>query len=140
VYTVNPRRRTTRLRRIPCQRYLSMSTLSVPNRLKPPFDAVVGITDAVCRTHLPRSAARSRENWRAALARKRPSPLVQGRPDTSACGVTHTICTVNFLFDPSSFVHRQKWWSVFTAFQRASAAQRPRVVNAWVGASFGAQH
>ena len=41
----------------------------------------------------------------AALARKRPSPLLRGRGNTWACGITYTIGTVNFLFDPTQQPH-----------------------------------
>jgi len=37
----------------------------------------------------------------AALCRKRPSPVGTGKANTWACGVTHAIGSVNFLFDPS---------------------------------------
>ena len=38
--------------------------------------------------------------WRQ-LARKRPSPLLGGRPETWACGIIRTIGWVNFLDDSS---------------------------------------
>ena len=82
-----------------------MSTLSVPNSVKPRFDAVVGITDAVCRTHLTEEYATLARELAAALARKRPSPLMRGRADTWACGVTYPIGAVNFLFDPAQTPH-----------------------------------
>jgi hypothetical protein len=37
-----------------------------------------------------------------ALARKRPSPLLQGRAPTWASGITYTLGMVNFLFDPNA--------------------------------------
>ncbi len=37
----------------------------------------------------------------AALSRKRPSPLTKGRANTWACGIVHSVGTVNFLFDSS---------------------------------------
>ncbi|VAW49353.1 hypothetical protein MNBD_GAMMA03-1120 [hydrothermal vent metagenome] len=41
----------------------------------------------------------------AALCRKRPLPLATGRVNTWACGVTHAIGLVNFLFDKSQTPH-----------------------------------
>lgn len=35
------------------------------------------------------------------LARKRPSPLMRGRPEICAAGVIYTIGSLNFLFDRS---------------------------------------
>jgi hypothetical protein len=82
-----------------------MSAPPVPKSVKPRFDAVVGITNAVCRTHLTEEYATLARELAAALARKRPSPLMQGRPDTWACGVMYTIGAVNFLFDPTQTPH-----------------------------------
>jgi Domain of unknown function (DUF6398) len=103
----------------------SMSTLSVPNSVKPRFDAVVGITDAVCRTHLTEEYATLARDLAAALARKRPSPLMQGRPDTWACGVTYTIGAVNFLFDPAQTPHlnSRELCTLFGVSQSACAAK-----------------
>jgi hypothetical protein len=103
----------------------SMSTLSVPNSVKPRFDAVVGITDAVCRTHLTEEYAALARELAAALARKRPSPLMQGRPDTWACGVTYTIGAVNFLFDPAQTPHlnSRELCALFGVSQSACAAK-----------------
>lgn len=39
------------------------------------------------------------------LARKRPSPLVSGRPNTWACGIVRTIGWVNFLDDSTQKLH-----------------------------------
>jgi hypothetical protein len=57
----------------------SMSALSVPKSIKPRVDAIVGLTDAVCRTHLTEEVAVLARELVAALARKRPSPLMRGQ-------------------------------------------------------------
>ncbi|UIE36411.1 plasmid pRiA4b ORF-3 family protein [Leptodesmis sichuanensis] len=41
----------------------------------------------------------------AALCRKRPSPIEKGQSKTWACGITHAIGMVNFLFDSSQNPH-----------------------------------
>jgi hypothetical protein len=41
----------------------------------------------------------------AALARKRPSPLLSGREDTWAAAAVHAVAMTNFLFDKSQPVH-----------------------------------
>ena len=51
-----------------------MSALSVPKTIKPRVDTIVGLTDAVCRTHLTEECAVLARQLVAALARKRPSP------------------------------------------------------------------
>ena len=67
-----------------------MSTLSVPKVVKPRFDTIVGLTGAVCRTHLTDGYAAVARELVAALARKRPSPLMRGHCDTWACGAMYT--------------------------------------------------
>ncbi len=37
----------------------------------------------------------------AKLCRKRPSPLLTGKPNTWACGIVYALGRINFLFDPS---------------------------------------
>ena len=43
----------------------------------------------------------------AALYRKRSSPVATGKANNWACGVTHAIGSVNFLFDPIQTPHIQ---------------------------------
>jgi hypothetical protein len=56
----------------------------------------------------------------AALARKRPSPLLRGRLETWAAGVVRTIGWVNFLHDPSQTPHL-KLYSIDEAFGMAES-------------------
>lgn len=74
---------------------------SVPKQLRPLFEAIVGMTDPICKEHLDDEYARLCRELAAALCRKRPSPLTQGRVETWACGIVYAIGTVNFLFDKS---------------------------------------
>lgn len=74
---------------------------AVPRIVKPRFDEVIGLMDAVCRAHLTEEYATVGRELAGALARKRPSPLVRGHSRTWACGITYTIGSVNCLFDPA---------------------------------------
>jgi hypothetical protein len=74
---------------------------SVPNEMRATYDAIVTLTDKVCREHLNDEYAALCRQLAAALARKRPSPLARGKPDGWACGIAYTIGMVNFLFDKS---------------------------------------
>ncbi len=102
-----------------------MSALSVPKIVTPRFDTIVGFADAVCRTHLTDEYAALARELAAALARKRPSPLMRGHCDTWACGVMYTIGAVNFLFDPAQMPHlnSRELCALFGVSQSACAAK-----------------
>ncbi len=63
------------------------------------------MTDAFCQEFLNEEYAELCRKLAAALARKRPSPLLRGRLKTWACGVVRTIGWVNFLDDSSQAPH-----------------------------------
>src|SRR4051812_10640901 len=52
---------------------------------------IVGLTDQFCREHLNEEYADLCRRLTEKLARKRPSPLVGGKPTTWACGIVRTI-------------------------------------------------
>jgi hypothetical protein len=66
---------------------------------------VVARTDAFCREHLNEEYAVLCRRLVEKLARKRPSPLLHGKPETWASGIVRTIGWVNFLGDPSQTPH-----------------------------------
>jgi hypothetical protein len=77
----------------------------VPRALQAKFGEIVAITDGFAVTHLDDEYRQLIRYAVAALCRKRPSPLEKGRANTWACGITHAIGMVNFLFDPSQTPH-----------------------------------
>jgi hypothetical protein len=66
------------------------------------YDAVVVLTSAFCRDHLNDEYSDLARAMAAALCRKRPSPLVSGRPRTWACGIIYLLGQLNFLSDKSN--------------------------------------
>ncbi len=78
---------------------------SIPATARPAYDAIVGLTDAFCREHLTEEYEAMCRKLAGVLARKRPSPLVGGKPETWACGIVRTIGWVNFLDDRSNTPH-----------------------------------
>ncbi|HZR98711.1 MAG TPA: DUF6398 domain-containing protein [Chloroflexota bacterium] len=78
---------------------------SIPLKLRPLYDAIVARTDAFCQEYLTDEYAELCRKLAAALARKRPSPLTQGRIETWACAIVYVIGSVNFLFDKSQTPH-----------------------------------
>lgn len=83
----------------------SKKSETVPKLMQEKYDAIVAITDEFSRQYLNEEYGQLIRFATAALCRKRPSPLAKGRDKTWACGITHAIGMVNFLFDPSQTPH-----------------------------------
>ena len=66
---------------------------------------ILGLIDQFCREHLNAEYAGLCRQLAEKLARKRPSPLLRGKPSTWACGIVRTIGWVNFLDDSSQKPH-----------------------------------
>jgi hypothetical protein len=69
------------------------------------LQAVNGMIDAFCRDHLNEEYATLCRKLAETLARKRPSPLLSGKPNTWACGIIRTVGWVNFLDDRTNEPH-----------------------------------
>ena len=104
---------------------------AVPKTVQPRFDEIVGLVDAVCRTHLTEEYAAVTRELAAAVARKRPSPLLRGQSRTWACGLTYTIGSVNFLFDPAQQPHLRvaDLCTLFGVSQSAGAAKSREIMR-----------
>jgi hypothetical protein len=69
------------------------------------IDLIYKIVDDFCRDHLNDEYAILCRKLTEKLARKRPSPLIGGKPNTWASGIIRTIGWVNFLDDSSKQPH-----------------------------------
>ena len=69
--------------------------------MKDKYDEISEIIKDFCKENLNKEYELVCCQLNAALCHKRPSPLVKGKPNTWACGIVHTVGTVNFLFDIS---------------------------------------
>ena len=78
---------------------------SVPDSMRPIYDAIVALLDQFCAQNLNAEYAQLSRELAVALARKRPSPLARGQPEIWACGIVYALGTVNFLFDASQTPH-----------------------------------
>ena len=69
------------------------------------LERIVAMTDQFCRERLNEEYAVLCRGLAEKLARKRPSPLLGGKPETWACGIIRTIGWVNFLDGRSTTPH-----------------------------------
>ncbi|MEB3316783.1 MAG: DUF6398 domain-containing protein [Cyanobacteriota bacterium] len=77
----------------------------VPAALRERVESLMARIDPFCAQHLNSDYRDLIHAAVAALARKRPSPLLTGRAPSWCAGVVHAIGTANFLFDPSQTPH-----------------------------------
>lgn len=77
----------------------SSGGLHVPQALKARFDEITAITDRICHAHLDEAYALLCRKATAALSQQQPSPLLRGKANTWAAGITYALGQVNFLSD-----------------------------------------
>ena len=77
----------------------------LPEDVQQVFDVISNMVNDFCCEHLNEEYAALCRKLTEKLARKRPSPLVSGKPNTWACGIIRTIGWVNFLDDRSQSPH-----------------------------------
>ncbi|MDA8217487.1 MAG: DUF6398 domain-containing protein [Dehalococcoidales bacterium] len=78
---------------------------TVPAAMRPTFEAIVDIAEPFCREYLDEEYAQLSRKLAAALARKRPSPLVRGKPQVWACAIVYALGSNNFLWDKTQTPH-----------------------------------
>lgn len=103
---------------------------SVPSSVAPFYSAIVKLTDAVCNQHLNSEYAELSRRIAATLARKRPSPIVRGKPEIWACAIIYALGTVNFLFDKSQTPHMRadELCAVF-GVSKSSGANKAKLIR-----------
>lgn len=73
----------------------------IPASVRPAHDPIVALTDHFCQVHLTPEYQMMCRRLAGVLARKRPSPLLRGKPEVWACGIVRAIGWVNYLSDSS---------------------------------------
>jgi len=68
-------------------------------------EKIMDLTDAFCQEHLDDEYGALCRKLAGVLARKRPSPLTNGKPESWASGIVRVVGWVNFLGDPSQPHH-----------------------------------
>ena len=78
---------------------------AIPAKMKEKYEAIWSLLEPFCREHLNEEYRAMCQQLLALLARKRPSPLVNGTSAAWACGIVRTVGWVNFLDDPAQKPH-----------------------------------
>jgi len=73
----------------------------VPINMQELYNEITAQTDQYCNQKLDNEYCELIRYVVAALARKRPSPLLKGRTNSWACAAIHAVGMANFLFDKS---------------------------------------
>ncbi len=73
--------------------------INIPQKMAPKVNEIKAFTEPFCKQHLNDSYLDLSQKLLAALARKRPSPLIKGRSKSWAAGIIYCLGRVNFLFD-----------------------------------------
>ena len=102
----------------------------IPAATQPYYDQISAITDTICREHLNEEYAEICRKLVGALARKRPSPIVRGKPEIWAAGVLHALGMVNFLFDSAQTPHvRSEELNAFCGVAQSSMAAKSKLIR-----------
>ena len=88
----------------------------IPEAVRPARDRIVALTDEFCREHLDDDFARLCREMADVLARKRPSPLPRGKPESWACGIALAVGFANFMNSDRSQPHYMPPADVYEAF------------------------
>ncbi len=79
--------------------------MKVPKAMQPLFDVVSRLIDDFCRDQLNEEYSLLARELAAVLCRKRPSPLLKGKPEQWACACVYVIGSTNFLHDKAQTPH-----------------------------------
>jgi hypothetical protein len=103
---------------------------SVPSSVEPFYSAIVNLTDAVCKQHLNDEYAELSRRLASTLARKRPPPIIRGKPEIWACAIIYALGTINFLFDKSQTPHMRadELCAVF-GISQSSGSNKAKVIR-----------
>jgi hypothetical protein len=103
---------------------------SVPQAIQTTYAAVIKLTDSFCQEYLNDEYAALCRSLAAALARKRPSPLLRGQLEIWACAIVYALGTVNFLFDPSQtpYISAMELCGIF-GISKSSGANKAKLIR-----------
>ena len=79
--------------------------MSVPKEMQGKYEEIGAILKEYCAEHLDEEYESLCLHALEKLCRKRPSPLLGGKPNTWAAGIVYAIGSNNFIFDKSQSIH-----------------------------------
>jgi len=79
--------------------------MKVPKSMMQKYEAIAPLITGFCEEYLNEEYTAMSLLMLEKLCRKRPSPLLRGRPNTWACGIVYAIGSNNFLFDKTQTPH-----------------------------------
>jgi len=82
-----------------------MPLSSIPIAMREKYEVIASIINDFCDQYLDEEYADLSMRLLEKLCRKRPSPLLTGKPNTWACGIVYAIGSTNFLFDRTQPYH-----------------------------------
>jgi hypothetical protein len=82
-----------------------MTPEKIPKAMADKFASITTLTDLFCEQHLNDEYRSMIRRAVAALARKRPSPLLKGKENVWAAAAVHAVGRINFLDDYSQLPH-----------------------------------
>ena len=80
--------------------------MNIPNSMRDRYEQIAPLISDFCRQHLSDDYETLCLRLLEKLCLKRPSPLLNGRPNTWAAGIVYAIAANNFIFDKSQPIHR----------------------------------
>jgi len=106
-------------------------TERIPRATADKFGAITALTDSFCAKQLNEEYRALIHRLVANLARKRPSPLLNGKENVWAAAVVHAVGRVNFLDDPSQVPHcKPKILYEFFGVAESTAQNKSREIRA----------
>lgn len=103
---------------------------AVPSSVEPAYAAIIKLIDTICSQHLNSEYAALAHRLVATLARKRPSPIVRGKPEIWACAILYALGTVNFLFDKTQTPHlRAEELCALCGVSASSGANKAKLIR-----------
>jgi len=83
--------------------------MKVPKSMLDKYHAIAPLITGFCEEYLNDEYAALSLLMLEKLCRKRPSPLLSGKPNTWACGIVYAVGSNNFLFDKSETPHMRAY-------------------------------